>query len=186
MTRARRGVNKYFSALAREQKKIAREQRNRARRSHSSNFDFLVGAEEGVGLLSVASAGDGDAEAHKGGRQPASGAPIHRSQSAVFVPARPAVQQASASSSAVLLGVGAVEVAGGQADTSKSSYATRSRAKPVQGETSMEGGGQVRLKERDFVRMYHDEKQGAGEHSAQDENRERQVSCSEVFLKGLS
>ncbi len=187
MTRARRNVNSYFSQLARQQKQIARE----ARRTQSSNFDFLVDAEEGVGLLAIGGARDGDAGGHNGkGEASANGGPIHRSQSAVFVPSRPVAQEASSSSSTVVLDAAVGVGAGGPPNASESSYSAGSRADTLQGETSMERGGQARLTQADFApRLYRGDKQGAGEHSAQHEDRTRprpQVSLSlELRMGGV-
>lgn len=172
MTRARRGVNSYFSQLARQQKAIARE----TRRTQSTNLDFLVDAEEGVGLLAIGGVRDGDAGGHNGeGEASAKGGPIHRSQSAVFVPSRPVGQEASTSSSTLMLDAVVVAGSGRPPNASESSFAAGSRADALQGETSMERGGQARLAKEDFAPrlLYRDDKQGAGEHSAQHEDGER-------------
>lgn len=182
MKRARRGVNSYFSSLARQQKKFAREQRERHRRK-SSNFDSLIGAEEGVGLLDIAAgAEDGDDENGTG----TNGGPLHRSQSAIFVPSRPEIQQAEAPGSTVVSETRSTGMAADPRELRDVSEAaaflqgaegryggTGGRLGAGAGESSMKRGGRARLTTGDLVRLYREEEQGAGEDSAQDEDRTR-------------
>lgn len=183
MKRARRGVNSYFSALARQQKEIAREQRERHRRK-SSNYDILVEAEEGVGLLAIAGAEDGAEDGLENGTV-TNGGPLHRSQSAVFVPSRPAEQQADAPGSMVVsetrsAGVAAdprelgdVSESASFLDGVEGSYGEAGGRLEAGEKNSLKRGGRVRLTTGDLVRLYREEEQGAGEDSAQDEDRER-------------
>lgn len=182
MKRARRGVNSYFSALARQQKEIAREQRERHRRK-TSNMDILIDAEEGVGLLAIG----GGTEDGTGGLENGAGTnggPLHRSQSAVFVPSRPAEPQAEAPDSSTVLETMSNDMAVDPAelrdvcdeasflqDVKESHAETRGRLGA--GESSLKRGGLARLTTGDLVRLHREEEQGAGEDSAQDEDRER-------------
>lgn len=178
--RARRGVNSYFSALARQQVKLARQQRERER-IKSSNFDFLADAEEGIGLL--AGDGDGDGQATNGG-------PLHRSQSAVFVPSR-LPQQVNASTAMAMLETRSTGVAseeGELRDVSEAAMFLQDEQRDLgggggleAGGGSMKRGGRARLTTGDLVRLYREEGQGAGEDSAQDEDRERQRTSQVSF-----
>lgn len=176
MTRARRGVNSYFSAVARQQKEIARETRHRKK---SSNFDFLVDAEEGVGLLSIAAAEDG----LKNGVG-TNGGPLHRSQSDVFVPSRPEEEQADTADPATM--VSETRSSGMAADPGELRDVSEAAAFLQAVEESYGGAGgrrmevertmkrgRARLTTGDLTRLYREEEQGAGEDSAQDEDRER-------------
>ena len=191
MKRARRGVNSYFSALARQQKEIAREQRERHRKK-SSNFDFLVDAEEGVGLLAIAGA---ESEASRGLEDGAgtNGGPLHRSQSAVFVPLRPQEEQADAPDPTTVLETRSSGVAsdlGELRDVSEASaflqgvdgsYGGAGGILQA-GESTMKRGGRARLTTGDLVRLYREEEQWAGEDSAQDEDRERSRASKVSWL----
>ncbi|CAM9647254.1 unnamed protein product [Ectocarpus sp. 13 AM-2016] len=212
LTRARRGVNSYLSALARKQRNVARQQRERARRkpSSSTNCDFLVDAEEGVGLLSIAVGGTESADATKATLAAANGGPLHRSQSAVFVPSRPDQQAADVSSSTsaletrsagVVTDVGELrdvsemdpflqeEVPGLDAGCGVEVSAGELSARGVRGGGGGGGGsmnraGRARLTTGDLVRLSREEGQGAGEDSAQDEDRERLGSSQGKSLGG--
>ncbi|CAN0084987.1 unnamed protein product [Ectocarpus sp. 6 AP-2014] len=202
LTRARRGVNSYFSALARKQRNVARQQRERARRksSSSNNCDFLVEAEEGVGLLSIAGGGTESADATKAAAAAAAnGGPLHRSQSAVFVPSRPDQQAADASSATSALetrSAGVVTDVGELRDVSEMDPFLQEEVEGLDagcgveasagglsarggggggggGGGSMNRAGRAGLTTGDLVRLYREEEQGAGEDSAQDEDRER-------------
>ncbi|CAM9306872.1 unnamed protein product, partial [Ectocarpus sp. 12 AP-2014] len=213
LTRARRGVNSYFSALARKQSNVARQQRERARResSSSNNYDFLVDAEEGVGLLSIAVGGTESANATTAAAAAAAaaanGGPLHRSQSAVFVPSRPDQRAADASSATsametrsagVVTDVGELrdvseidpflrgEVAGLDAGCGVEASAGGSSARGGGGGVgggSMKRAGRAERTTGDLVRL-HREEQGAGEDSAQDEDRERLGSSQGKSLGG--
>lgn len=183
--RSRRGVSSYFSALARQQAKLARQQRERER-IKSSNFDFLVNAEEGVSLLT--NDVDGDGQATNGG-------PLHRSQSAVFVPSR-LPQQANTSSSMLetrSTGVASDGVELGDVNEAAEFMQNEQRdhgagagagagAGLEAGGGTMKRGGRARLTTGDLVRLYREEGQGAGEDSAQDEDRERQRASQVSIL----
>ncbi|CAM9147621.1 unnamed protein product, partial [Hapterophycus canaliculatus] len=198
--RARRGVNSYLSALARQQKEIARQQRERARKK-SSNFDFLVDAEEGVGLLAMAGGGDAAGAGVGTGRPEATnGTPLHRSKSAVFVPPRPVQQVDTPIATAVLetrsTGVvsDAVEL---QEVIETEAYVRRGdmgygieggvEATPgaLARGVSMTRGGRAGMTTGDLIRLYREEEQGAGEDSAQDEDRERLGAPQKVGLHAL-
>eukprot|EP00903_Cladosiphon_okamuranus_P008576 g8227.t1 len=178
MKRARRGVNSYFSAAARQQKDFAREQRERHRRK-SSNLNFLQDAEEGVGLLAMADAegetGDGPGLENAAW---ANGGPLHRSQSAVFVPIRPQEDDPTANFETRSTCVPAD--LGGLRDVSKAlelvnvnaTYRVEGGGLEA-GVSTMKRGGRARLTTGDLVRLHREEEQGAGEDSAQDEDRER-------------
>lgn len=181
--RARRGVNSYFSAAAREQKDFARDRRQR-HRNKSSNFDFLVDAEEGVGLLAMAGA-EGEAGGGSGlqNGNGANGGPLHRSQSAFFVPLRPQDEPMCAPDATTVSEIGSSGMAadlGELRDVSEASAfvqnveASCRRAEDglEAGESTMKRGGLARLTTGDLVRLCREE-QGAGEDSAQDEDRER-------------
>lgn len=185
MKRARRGVNSYFSALARQQKEIAREQRLRHRRK-SSKLDFLVDAEEGAGLLSAAGAEDRAGDGLKNGAG-ASGGPLHRSRSAIFVPSRPEAQrqeEEAPGSTVVVLETRSSGMAadlGELRDVSEAAEFLQGVEGSFEGDGgrleagggSMKRGGRARLTTGDLVRLHREEEQGAGEDSAQDEDRER-------------
>lgn len=182
LKRARRGVNSYLSALARQQVKLARQQRERERMK-SSNFDFLVDAEEGVSLLT------GDVELD-GDEQGANHGPLHRSQSAVFVPSRLPQQENSSSAVAMLetRSTGVASDAGELGDANGAAVFTQNEQPDrgagggsEAGEGKMKRGGQARLTTGDLVRLYREEGQGAGEDSAQVEDRERQRKSQVSF-----
>lgn len=191
--RARRGVNSYFSAAARQQKDFAREQRQRHRKK-SSNFDFLVDAEEGVGLLAIA----GGEEVAKAGGGLESGAgtnggPLHRSQSAIFVPSRLAEQQVDALGPTMVsetMSSGVAADLGELRDVSEAAEFLQGVEASCAGgaggrlekESSMKRGGRARLTTGDLVRLYREEEQGAGEDSAQDEDRERSGASKVSFI----
>lgn len=186
LKRARRGVNSYFSALARQQVKHARQQRERER-IMSSNLDFLVDAEEGVSLLTQVA--DGHEQATNGGI-------LHRSQSAVFVPSR-LPQQANTSSSVAVLetrSAGVASDAGELGDVNEAEVFLQNEQRDhgaggrlEAGGGTMKRGGRSTLTTGDLVRLYREEGQGAGEDSAQDEDRERQrKSQVSAWLLGSS
>lgn len=196
--RARRGVNSYFSALARQQKELARQQRERARKK-SSTFDFLVDAEEGVGLLAIAGGGDAAGAGGVGGRAEATdGAPLHRSKSAVFVPPRQAQQLETPISTTALetRSTGVVEDAVELQDVGETDAFLQSGdmsygleeggGKGSVGASgrgvAMTRGGRAGMTTGDLVRLYREEEQGAGEDSAQDEDRERPGALKKVGL----
>lgn len=176
LKRARRGVNSYLSALVRQQAKLARQQRERER-IKSSNFDFLVDAEEGVSLLT------GDVDLNGYNEQGANSGPLHRSQSAVFVPSR-LPQQENASSAVAMLetkSTGVVSDAGELGDANgvdvfmQNEQRDRGAGGGLEaGGGKMQRGGRGGLTTGDLVRLYREEGQGAGEDSAQVEDREHQ------------
>ena len=202
MRRARRGVNSYFSAAARQQKVFAREQRLRHRRKSSnlelqrerhreksSSFDFLVDAEEGVGLLSISRAEDGAVGGLKNGIG-TNGGPLHRSQSDVFVPLRPDEEQADAPGPATVSETRSMAADPGELrDVSEAAAFLQgveerhggTGGRLIAGENTMKRG-RARLTTGDLVRLYREEEQGAGEDSAQDEDRERSGASKVSFV----
>ncbi|CAB1103647.1 unnamed protein product [Ectocarpus sp. CCAP 1310/34] len=214
LTRVRRGVNSYLSALARKQRNVARQRRERARRksSSSNNRDFLVDAEEAVGLLSIAVGGTESADATRAtvaAAAAANGGPLHRSQSAVFVPSRPdqqAPDASSATSAVETRSVGVVTDVGELRDVSEMEAFLREEvpgldagcgveasagglsARGVRGGRggggSMNRAGRAGLTTGDLARLHREEEQGAGEGSAQDEDRERLRSSQGKSLGG--
>eukprot|EP00752_Nemacystus_decipiens_P008024 g7170.t1 len=167
MKRARRRFNSYFSAAARHQKKFAREKRERHRKQ-SSNFDFLVDAEEGVHFLSA----DGGAGGVENGTE-TNGGPLHRSQSDLFVPSRSAEEQEDALGPAMVSETRSSGMAadpGELRDVGETTAFLQGVEGVLTGESTMKRN---RLTTGDLVRLYREEEQGAGEDSAQDEDRER-------------